>query len=286
VDCATLLGVKRGVVAFVTMVVVAAWCRRPPPPVAPQRVATFNIEEFPRSARQIDGAFALIGELDAHAVAVQEILEPEVFAAAARRRLGASWRFVSSPTMPPDRTPEVHVGVLFDERALALVATEVHDETRLGGRQKPTFEVRLRPRDGGSEVQLFVVHFKAGSDGREIRALQYDAHARTIDRARIAGARTVVLGDFNATEPADRDDLARLARETRLHWASEPLGCTAFWRRAEDCATSRLDHALSATRVLDVRVAGACAAGCETRAACPTYRDEISDHCPVIVDLP
>lgn len=91
------------------------------------------------------------------------------------------------------------------------------------------------------------------------------------------------MGDFNATEASDRDDLAALARGTGLTWASEPLACSAFWERLDDCPTSRLDHVLTWRDPASVVARGACEEGCDRRDSCPLYRREISDHCPVTV---
>jgi len=97
----------------------------------------------------------------------------------------------------------------------------------------------------------------------------------------------VLLGDFNATEIGDRDDLALLARDMNMVWASEPLACTAFWSREDSCPRSRLDHVLTWTAPATIEIAGACAReGCDTQARCPIYAHEVSDHCPVIVTFP
>ncbi|HTM20103.1 MAG TPA: endonuclease/exonuclease/phosphatase family protein, partial [Kofleriaceae bacterium] len=161
-----------------------------------------------------------------------------------------------------------------------LLSTTVYDDTRLEGRQKPTFEVRLQP-PSGPPLRLLVVHLKAGSDGRPLRARQYAALARILKRVRGTGDHVALMGDFNATEPSDREDLATLARGAGMVWATEPLACTAFWDRDDDCPTSRLDHVLSWTTPTHVQAHGACADGCATRDSCPLYSDHISDHCPV-----
>jgi len=78
------------------------------------RIATFNIEHFPKNARQVEGAFDEIAATGATLVAAQEITAPAVFLAAARRRLAPSWDFVHDP---PRVEHHHHLGVLFDRRS-------------------------------------------------------------------------------------------------------------------------------------------------------------------------
>ncbi len=242
------------------------------------RVATFNIEDFPQHARQIDGAFRELSATGASIFAVQEIMEPARFVRELHARLGEAWDFVHTDTGSHD------LGVAFDRRAWRLVSTEVHDETCLGGNHKPTLEVQLRA--GDETVRVLVVHFKSGSAGRDVRARQHAALLRIVRAAAASGDRVVVMGDFNATEPADRDDLARLARATGLAWATESLACSAFWSRDDGCPRSRLDHVLTSSPPHEVVAGGACASeGCDWQQSCPLYVDEVSDHCPVVVDF-
>jgi endonuclease/exonuclease/phosphatase family metal-dependent hydrolase len=270
------------VLVVLLLLVVLAGCREPRH--APLRVATFNIEDFPKNARQIDAAFDAIGGLGVDAIAVQEIQDPETFARAARAHLGGSWSFAHVDTMP--RALEVHVGMLFDERVFTLASETVHDDTRLDGRQKSTLEVRLAPKDGGAVVQIFVVHLKAGGDGRALRARQLRALAGLVRRERKRGERTLVMGDFNATSEDDRADLETVSRAASLEWASELLPCTSFWDRDDGCATSRLDHVLAWESPSTIAATGACAEGCQLRDRCPRWADEVSDHCPVVAIFP
>lgn len=256
-------------------------CTSAPAPAL--RIATFNIEDFPKDDRQVAGAFAELAALDAPIVGVQEIMDPRTFAHAMRQRLGADWRVVFEPFVELGYR---HTGVLFDRRQFALVSTTTHDETRLGGDHKSVLEVRLAPTGGGTIVRVLVVHLKAGGDGRAIRARQHAALARIVGAANRSGDRVVVLGDFNATHDVeDRADLAALAEGSGLHWSTESLACSAFWRREDGCPRSRLDHVI-AWHAGTVRVAGACATeGCAYEDRCPAYSTQISDHCPVIVEL-
>lgn len=249
----------------------------------PIRIATFNIEDFPKDDRQIDGAFAELAGLDAPIIAVQEIMDPRRFAAAMRQHLGTDWRVAFEPFVELGYR---HTGVVFDTRRFAMMSTTIHDETKLGGNHKSVLEVRLRPADGGAPIRVLVVHLKAGGDGRDIRARQHVELRQIVATANRSGDRVVVLGDFNATHDVeDRADLAALATTSGLAWSTEPLACSAFWRRDDGCPRSRLDH-IVAWEAGTVSVAGACAtSGCDYEDSCPLYSREISDHCPVIVDL-
>lgn len=249
----------------------------------PVRIATFNIEDFPKDRRQVDGAFDEIVATRASIVAVQEIGDPWLFSRTSRARLGASWRFVSENTSPFDLRPH-YIGVAYDGAAWQLIGTDVHDDTALDRRLKATYEVRLRPAGGGAIVRVLVVHFRSGTPGRDLRAQQYVGLDRLLGRVLASGDRVIVLGDFNATEDGDRADLARVAAAHELDWSTEPLGCTAFWRRADGCPRSRLDHVLAWSHPDSVEALGACATeGCDWQDRCPIYREHVSDHGPVVV---
>ena len=242
----------------------------------PMRFATFNIEDFPKDARQINGAFTEIAATHASFVAVEEIGDPALFARTARDRLGPTWRFVSE--QPTDHEPDHLLGLAYDTDTWQLASVRTYDDTRVDGREKATLEVRLRHDD--EITRVLVVHLKSGTSGRAIRARQYEGLARIVP----SRERTIVLGDFNATEDSDRDSLRALARATYLTWASEPLACTAFWRRPDGCPRSRLDHVLTSFTPSHIEAAGACARhGCDAEPTCPLDAHEVSDHCPVVV---
>jgi len=271
----------RWVLVVAVVAVVALHCARSPTKQT-LRFATFNIEMFPKDARQIDGAFAEIAALDAGFVGVQEIGEPELFAREAQRRLGARWHFVSIDTRPIGETRRGHhIGVLFDSRRWTMLSSRAHDETRLDRRHKPTLEVRLQ--SGDVIVRVLVVHLKSNPEGREVRHRQLAALVQVIRKSR---EKTIVLGDFNATDQGDRDDIARVASATGLVWATESLACSAFWMREDGCPRSRLDHVLTWSSPVNVHAAGACATeGCDWQQSCPIYARHVSDHCPVVVSF-
>lgn len=265
----------KALAALAATALVAALCARGSD--APLRVGTFNIENYPKSPRQEEGAFAAIRSLGAVAVAVQEITDPGAFARAAGRRLGPSWRFAYPAVGPAQR-----VGVLYDGSALTLTGTRVHREAETYPGAKPAFEARFT--DGaGRPLALLVLHLRAGGDGADRRREQLRALRPVIAAGVRGGGRYVVLGDFNATGDGDRDEIAALARATDARWLSRELACTSYWARRDGCLGQALDHVLANGGARSVTAEGPCREfGCRPGASCPAFRDDVSDHCPVL----
>lgn len=269
------------VMAAGVVLVGRTWCggEEPAPPL---RLATFNIEDYPKSAAQEQGAFAAIRATGAVVVAVQEIAEPERFRAAARRELGPRW---DGAFAADDAGARHHVGLVYDAGAVTLDWARTDPSTAIYPGARAALEARLVGR-GRRPLRVFVVHLKAGGDDAHMRARQLAALEPSIERARAARDEVVVLGDFNATGLADREAIGALAVATELTWASHGLGCTAYWDRRDGCRGTALDHVLTPRRPAHIFAAEPCRShGCGTRASCPTFVYEVSDHCPVVVEL-
>ena len=246
------------------------------------RVATFNIENYPKSQRQIVGAFDILRELQPAAVGVQEITRPAMFARDARVALGPTWAFAHCRDCQVQR-----VGVLFDSARLRLLSTTTHRDTEAYAKAKPAFEARLQDQTDGRIVRILVVHLKAGGDHAETRKRQLRGLRRVVDRVRRHGEPVILLGDFNATGDADRLQLARLADATGLQWVTRSLSCTSYWARDDGCLGTALDHIFSTNPLLSVAARGPCeSVGCRPGASCPRFHGDVSDHCPVTAELP
>jgi endonuclease/exonuclease/phosphatase family metal-dependent hydrolase len=282
-------------VATIAAVVAGTWLlfgRHDDPPPAPPslRMATFNIENYPASDRQEQLAFAAIRDTGARVVAVQEITDPTRFRRVLRRTLGTSWStaFIALE----DRSLHA-VGLAFDRRTVRLGWARTDRATVIYPGARPTLEARLYTRNtrdarNTPALRVFVVHLKAGGDSTSshTRMRQLDALAPSLAAARADGDDVYVLGDFNTTGDADRAHLARIARTTGLTWASRDLPCTAYWDRDDGCRGSALDHVLAAHPPRDIFAADPCRReGCAARDTCPTFVHDVSDHCPVVVDL-
>jgi hypothetical protein len=246
---------------------------------AKPRLATFNIENYPRSEAQEEGAFEAIRDLDSSLIAVQEITDPAGFCGAAKRRLGPSWDCAFT-----DR-PLQRIGVVYDRDALRLLSTAIHRETEVYDGAKPTFEARLQPAGGGGALRVYAVHLKAGGDGAPVRARQLRALAPVVAAAKGSGDDIAIMGDFNATGKEDVENIAAFARPLGLRFASEEVECTAYWNRRDGCLGVALDHVLTSFGAR-VHAEGPCRTeGCEMRPSCPAFHGKVSDHCPVAVDF-
>src|SRR5262245_25483534 len=137
---------RRGWYCLAAGVLLGLWlrsrCSDEPPALGPisLRLATFNIENYPKSERQEVGAFALLRDLRVDAVGVQEITDPAALERAAQRHLGPQWRFVYTRRIPKHR-----VGVLYDGGRFKLRLTRSYREPEIGGPGKAAFEARLEP---------------------------------------------------------------------------------------------------------------------------------------------
>jgi endonuclease/exonuclease/phosphatase family metal-dependent hydrolase len=243
------------------------------------RVGTFNIEFYPKSERQAENAFALIRSLRLKILAVQEITQPQHFAQKAAEKLGKEWKFVSGPKEGP-----FHLGVLYNSNEFRVRSTKTRPTLNVGNGTRAGFEVHLAPKWGGETLRVLVVHLAATNEKRNIRIMQFRALRGILKEMRSSPEQLVVLGDFNATSKGDRDDLAALAKQFNLDWSTEPLRCTSYWNRPEECLGSSLDHVLSSQKPRRTKAEGACASrGCGPWKACPIEFHQISDHCPVVL---
>jgi endonuclease/exonuclease/phosphatase family metal-dependent hydrolase len=180
------------------------------------------------------------------------------------------------------------VGVLYDDARFELISTNSYRLGDARNRGKPLFEARLRPREGGTLLRLLVVHLKADEtpgDGFPQRRRQLGDIGPVLDSVRGSSERVVLLGDFNATGEADRSAIAGLSRAHQLVWASEGLSCTSYWTPADRCLGTPLDHLLSSVPAR-ATARGPCeTVGCGPSDQCPAFYHQVSDHCPVTIEL-
>jgi len=266
------------------------------------RVVSWNLRNFPgehdraRMVEQLD-------RLDPHVLALQEIRDP----AALRSLRPPRWRWIASEHGGSHGPQRLVVG--WDPTEVEVLDPMEHPSLSMGGRVRPALSVYVRPANG-PDFHLFVVHFKATRQGHEVRREQWSLLEKEVTSRRAEGPvlenDVIVVGDFNvAGGPQTSSSEERALLEASLDRAGLTpweivSGCTAYWdgsRRDTWWEPSRLDLVWSAG--MDEVPGDARRAWPGTHCAlhrCATFSASedhpepdyhgISDHCPVVIDLP
>ena len=273
-----------------------------PPPRADGhlRVVSWNLHNFPAPDQDLPRLRERVLDLDADLIAVQEIKKPDELA----KLLPELELLISEHGGSGGQK----VGFLYDASSVELVGEpSEHRELTMKGRVRPAFHAYFRRRHGGPDLHAIVVHLKARPDGLELRREQWKALTGVVELVSKDGDPDVLLlGDFNTTGPeggAAQQELGELdAAMARAGLARVPnaIGCTAYWdgrRRDAWQEASLLDLAYvgglaeSTVDALQVVPVGHCA-----RHQCAEFRstqaypdldyERVSDHCPLVIDLP
>jgi len=280
------------------------------------RVATWNLRWFPDGTMPGGGGApkptnlpwvaCSILALDVDVLAIEEILTHARAKAALDTVLqrmnelsGGDWRAEIAPC-PGDRSQ--HQGFVFDASRTSASQFRNFDwrETdHCNMTRRPAF-VGHFALASGLDLDLAAVHAKSGVDGES-----YDTRKEALGQLRrLASSRAsvtqdddlVVLGDFNTMGSEDRKtdgtaEIAELdahARAGGFRRVRSDLYCSEYSRGEGGL----LDHVLVSSSMREAKaasratVSGYCAAlRCRPTSTMPRAYTELSDHCPVIVDL-
>ena len=274
----------------------------PTVPAAPRdrlRVVSWNLRNFPEDDGHAAAVSQALAELDAAVYALQEIRDVD-----ALRATLPGYRVVASRGGGRGRQ---HVAIAYDPaRVRALGEPDELTALTMGGRVRPGLHLYVRAREAGPDFHLVVVHLKARPDGLDLRRRQWPRLADWVAGLRESGDGDLLLvGDFNATGPKggspeeEREQLARALDPAGLALRAPAGGCSAYWEGARRDAwkePSLLDLVwtaeLTESLVADERpvAAGPCARlACDRLRSTRAYPDreyeEVSDHCPLVLDL-
>lgn len=284
---------------WVLLVAVALllWCRRE----APLVLGTFNIQTFPHERTDPEGVARAIAELDADAVAVQEIRDWGKFHATLDRAsalTGRRYAAVLTASCRHNRNGRLSVGVVYDTARLELTdhrSLSKGDECPTG--QAPALLASLRTASGRA-LTLVSVHFDSGGEERrfERRKQQWRWVTSILPALREEFGDIVVAGDFNTTgylveNHPERRFIDEMVERHALQLPTGALGCSEYWRPKKTVArweASLLDHVLGSKELSfgAPEVLGMCAAlECEAQTAEPPAMGAVSDHCPVRIVL-
>jgi endonuclease/exonuclease/phosphatase family metal-dependent hydrolase len=288
------------------------------------RIVNWNIRNYPLDERpqEVDLGYsrrtnicdleAVLGGLDADILGVAEIRDTRRFPPILRR--AGSPRDYRIELSRWGGEHGQRVGVAWDDRVLELVGepTEISEVALDDPALRPALAVQLRGRtDRHVDLLVIQVHLKSAPSGYERRVRQYRALARWVRES--GHSDVVVMGDFNTTgELLSREPIrvgpvdAELAVADRILAAAglrrlpNATGCSEYWEgpggRDGVQVPSLLDHVY----VRGVDRLGPDAAvhawlhcfrhACQDLVSRPGEEDgtfwDVSDHCPITVDVP
>ncbi|MEC7522072.1 MAG: endonuclease/exonuclease/phosphatase family protein [Myxococcota bacterium] len=260
----------------------------PPPPTGPIRLATWNLETFPR-APQTQAEVARVVEAERlDLVAVQEITDPAAFAALEARLPG--WRAIAT-----DDDRWLQVGLLVREARFEVERTDVlfGSEGYVFPRSVLSAQLTVRRPVDASPVdfRILVLHLKAEID--EESRMRREAAIRRLDnlvRGQLSDPALehdiVIAGDWNDElgDPPDENvfgpmldapDVYRfLTRELERSGEVTFLPFPVFLDHVAMTADALASFGPPTTIVRHLERTD------------DDYRDTLSDHLPVIVELP
>ncbi len=239
-------------------------------------VATWNLQDFPRSDGTVGFVAAAALEHDLEILVVEEVTEVAAFDALVAELVG--WDGVVSETS----SPMLSVGVLWDTAAVTRVGGAVRFDDDPVAFPRPVLRSDFEVVGADLTLVTLGVHLKAGIDpDDEARRATAVAALDAMVKDELPSDPVVMLGDFN-TDPGDPGAeavMAPLLAEgsgwTVPTWGLEAVSFLPFELMLDQVAlrggaAAALD---GPARVLEVDLGRA------------DYRDVVGDHRPVVVTL-
>lgn len=281
------------------------------------KLASYNIRNFDYDSRS--NVFTnkthlvkTLTELNADLIGVQEINKTRVFDNMIQNNFFGKYQTVFTEC---GGAHDQKLGFVYNSSMFRLTAFEQDLRTvNLGQKVPPVgFDCRqgsrplavaqFREISTGRNIIAISVHLKSGGRPKSIkkRFAQIKIIQKLIQEKRRAGfEHFIVLGDFNSTQYISKGSgyirFNSLVDEMRLSDTASNLKCSAYWWGGVNDSTqypSSLDHilvsrGLSKAVAPKARVYGHCArlaCGITSEAEMGIGFDQVSDHCPVTVDL-
>jgi endonuclease/exonuclease/phosphatase family metal-dependent hydrolase len=282
------------------------------------QVGTFNIEWFPckddgelmreygielrnppvGNSTDTEALFSFLKDIDIELLAVQEIVDAELFAEEAKKYLGQNYDFIYSQSGGSQK-----VGFLYDSSVLELLGDpRSYDEIllRSSSRLRPAFGAYFKSKSAGFDFSVVVVHLKSAPSGWDIREQQLEILEKILVEIALETIDNdvILLGDMNNVSPAGPNEFKSMIERLGYFWASGEITHkpTNFWQprySEEKIIASTIDHIfVSADAKVELieksaDVAGMCSALKESFEAheIPEYFHQISDHCPVFASF-
>lgn len=255
----------------------------------------YNIEmRYPPQGPATDTTrlFQIIKDLDIEVLGVQEMVDPALFGAMAKRHLGKNYEFIYAPSNAWQK-----VGILYNAEKIKLIGQpQVYSEVALGrmDRHRPALRGYFKALPDGFDFHVIVVHLKASPRGFPEREKQYEFLDAILSDLPSENEKDIILlGDFNNVSKDKYNEFLPLIKKHHYFWplAEKDTLITQYWR--PDWNINRIESGTidqlfisSDTKIEylenSTKVGGYCAGmKNEITGDFPYFYENISDHCPV-----
>jgi endonuclease/exonuclease/phosphatase family metal-dependent hydrolase len=276
------------------------------------QIGTFNIRFFPcnqdgemmkkyniemrhppkGSATDTTKLFQVIKELDIEVLGIQELVDPALFGAMAKRHLGNNFEFIYAPSNAWQK-----VGIMYNSEKIKLIGQpQIYSEVALGkmDRHRPALRAYFKALPDGFDFHVIVVHLKASPRGYPQRIKQWEFLDSIMNDLPTENESDVILlGDFNNVSKIRYDEFIPLLEKHQYFWpiAENDTIITQYWRpdwNVERIESGTIDHLfISSDAKIEyiensTKVGGYCSdQKKEILGEFPFFYEQISDHCPV-----
>ena len=238
--------------------------------------------------------FEMIKDLDIEVLGVQEIVDPPLFGAMAKRHLGEQYEFAYAPSNGWQK-----VGFLYNSERVKLVGKPtIYNSVTLGrvDRLRPAFHGYFKAIPDGFDFHVIVLHLKASPRGYGDRKQQWKELKKILSELpndERNDADVVMVGDFNNVSSDRYNEFLPILDSLNYFWIGTENDSliSSYWRpdyTKPELQSSMIDQIVisddAKIEYLENRTkaGGLCAEGHETvTGEFPDYYLKISDHCPV-----
>jgi endonuclease/exonuclease/phosphatase family metal-dependent hydrolase len=242
--------------------------------------------------------FNLLKDLDIEVLGIQEIVDPPLFGAMAKRHLGDNFEYIYAPSDIWQK-----VGILYDTTVVRLIGEPViYWEVALDqpNRLRPALSAYFKSIPDGFDFHVIVVHLKSSPKHYDVRQAQWVELEKIINQLHNDSRKDsdiILLGDFNHVSELRTGEFLSVIDTLDFYWTvgADTTVISDYWRpnwRKPELKSSNIDQifisrdATKEFKPASIRIGGLCAEGHHLiNGEFPEYYRMISDHCPVFVSF-
>ena len=236
--------------------------------------------------------FKIIKELDIEVLGLQEIVDPTLFGAMAKRHLGEEYEFIYAPSNAWQK-----VGILYNSKKVKLLGQpQIYKSVALKqmDRHRPAIRGYFKTIPDGFDFHVINVHLKASPNGYSLREKQWEYLQIILDLIPQKNESDIILlGDFNNVSKIGFNEFLPFLKTYKYFWpiAESDTLITQYWRpdwNVEKIESGTIDHLfISPDAKIEyvknsIKVGGYCSdMKNDIIGEFPEFYEKISDHCPV-----